>query len=74
VLKSEKNIYGKKQAGCVWNSFFLDKLMSIGFTPSLIDDCVSSMMTSSSWSSWTMVSSLATMTQSFKMPSAISKM
>jgi len=40
VLKLEKNIYGQKQAGRIWNSFLMDKLMSIGFTPSLIDDCV----------------------------------
>ena len=40
MLKLEKNIYGQKQAGCVWNSFLVDKLMSIRFTPSLIDDCV----------------------------------
>ncbi len=40
VLKLEKNIYGQKQAGCVWNSFLVEKLLSIGFTPSLIDDCV----------------------------------
>jgi hypothetical protein len=40
VLKLEKNIYGQKQAGRVWNSFLVDKLMSIGFTMSLIDDCV----------------------------------
>ncbi len=40
VLKLEKNIYGQKQAGRVWNSFLVNKLMSIGFTPSLIDDCV----------------------------------
>jgi hypothetical protein len=40
VLKLEKNIYGQKQAGCVWNSFLVDKLLSIGFTTSLIDDCV----------------------------------
>jgi hypothetical protein len=40
VLKLEKNIYGQKQTGCVWNFFLMDKLMSIGFTPSLIDDCV----------------------------------
>jgi hypothetical protein len=40
VLKLEKNICGQKQAGHVWNSFLMDKLMSIGFTPSLIDDCV----------------------------------
>jgi hypothetical protein len=40
VLKLEKNIYGQKQASCVWNSFLVDKLLYIGFTPSLIDDCV----------------------------------
>jgi hypothetical protein len=40
VLMLEKNIYGQKQTGCVCNSFLVDKLMSIGFTPSLIDDCV----------------------------------
>jgi hypothetical protein len=40
VLKLEKNIYGQKQAGRVWNSFLVDKLMSIGFTASLIDGCV----------------------------------
>jgi hypothetical protein len=40
VLKLEKNIYGQKQAGCVWNSFLVDKLMSIVFTTSLIDDCI----------------------------------
>ncbi len=40
VLKLEKNIYGQNQAGRVWNSFLMDKLMSIGFTPSLIDDCI----------------------------------
>ena len=40
VLKLEKNIYGQKQAGRVRNSFLVDKLMSLGFAPSLIDDCV----------------------------------
>jgi hypothetical protein len=40
VLKLEKNIYGQKQAGRVWNLFLVDKLTSIGFTTSLIDDCV----------------------------------
>ena len=35
VLKLEKNIYGQKQASRVWNSFLVDKLMSLGFTPSL---------------------------------------
>jgi hypothetical protein len=40
VLKLEKNIYSQKQAGRIWNSFLVDKLMSLGFTPSLIDNCV----------------------------------
>jgi hypothetical protein len=35
MLKLEKNIYGQKQAGRVWNSFLVDKLMSLGYTPSL---------------------------------------
>jgi hypothetical protein len=34
VLKLETNIYGQKQAGRIWNSFLVDKLMSLGFTPS----------------------------------------
>jgi hypothetical protein len=40
VLKLEKNIYGKKEAGHLWNLFLVDKLMSIGFTPLLINGCV----------------------------------
>jgi hypothetical protein len=40
VFKLEKNIYAQKQAGWVWNLFLVDKLMPIGFRPSLIDDCV----------------------------------
>jgi hypothetical protein len=40
VLKLLKNIYGQKQAGCVWNSYLVEKLSSINFKPSLIDDCV----------------------------------
>jgi hypothetical protein len=40
VLKLLKNIYGQKQAGRVWNSYLVEKLASIGFHPSLIDDCV----------------------------------
>jgi hypothetical protein len=35
-LKLEKNVYSQKQAGYMWNSF----LVGIGFTTSLIDDCV----------------------------------
>jgi hypothetical protein len=40
VLKLEKNIYGQKEAGRMWNSFLVDKLTSIRFTTSLIDDCI----------------------------------
>ncbi len=40
VLKLLKNIYGQKQAGRVWNSYLVEKLASIDFHPSLIDDCV----------------------------------
>jgi hypothetical protein len=40
VLKLLKNIYGQKQAGRVWNSFLVGKLTSLGYTSSLIDDCV----------------------------------
>jgi hypothetical protein len=40
LLKLEKSIYGQKQAGHAWNSFLVYKLRSIGFTMSLIDDCV----------------------------------
>ncbi len=40
VLKLNKNIYGQKQAGRVWNSFLVDKLTSLGYTSLLIDDCV----------------------------------
>ena len=29
VLKMEKNMYGQKQAGRIWNSFLMNKLMSI---------------------------------------------
>lgn len=40
VLKLLRNIYGQKQAGRVWNTYLVDKLLSIGFKQSLIDDCV----------------------------------
>jgi hypothetical protein len=40
VLKLLKNIYGQKQAGRVWNKYLVDKLTSINFRQSLIDDCV----------------------------------
>ncbi len=40
VLKLLTNIYGQKQAGCVWNSYLVTKLQEINFKQSLIDDCV----------------------------------
>ncbi len=40
ILKLLKNIYGQKQAGCVWNKFLLERLSSLGYKASLIDDCV----------------------------------
>jgi len=40
VLKLLKNIYGQKQAGRVWNEFLLNKLTSLGYKASMIDDCV----------------------------------
>jgi hypothetical protein len=40
VLKLLKNIYGQKQAGRVWNEYLVDKLTSLGYKASLIDDCI----------------------------------
>ena len=40
VLKLLRNLYGQKQAGRVWNEYLVSKLRSIGFTQSLIDECV----------------------------------
>ena len=40
VLKLLANIYGQKQGGRVWNAFLVEKLREIGFTPSLVDDCM----------------------------------
>ena len=40
VLKLLQNIYGQKQAGWVWNHHLTAKLLEIGFTQSLIDNCV----------------------------------
>ena len=37
---SLRNLYGQKQAGRVWNEYLIEKLRSIGFTQSLIDECV----------------------------------
>jgi hypothetical protein len=40
VLKLLNKNYGQKQAGRVWNSFLMDKLTSLGYTASLINDFV----------------------------------
>jgi len=40
VLKLLANIYGQKQAGCVWNSYLVTKLREINFKQSLIDNCI----------------------------------
>ncbi len=40
VLKLLKKIYGQKQAGHVWNAYLVDKLSSIGFKASLINDII----------------------------------
>jgi hypothetical protein len=40
-IASEKNIYGQKQGGRVWNLYLIDKLVNeIGFTQSRHDECV----------------------------------
>ena len=40
VLKLKKNLFGQKQAGRVWNQHLVDKLQSIGFRSSDIDECL----------------------------------
>ena len=40
VLMQLSNLYGQKQAGCVWNSFPVEKLLSLGFQQSLINECI----------------------------------
>jgi hypothetical protein len=40
ILMLLANIYRKKQAGHVWNSYLVTKLREINFKQSLIDDCV----------------------------------
>ena len=40
VLKLLANLYGQKQAGCVWNQYMVKKLHEIGFIQSLVDECV----------------------------------
>lgn len=41
VLKLNRNVYGQKQAGRVWNKYLVDKLVNeIGFKQSEVDECV----------------------------------
>ena len=40
VLLLLSNLYGQKQAGRVWNSYMFEKLLSIGFQQSQINECV----------------------------------
>jgi hypothetical protein len=40
VLKLLANIYEQKQAGRIWNSYFVTKLREINFKQSLIDNCI----------------------------------
>jgi hypothetical protein len=40
VLKLLPNIYGRKQAGCMWNNYLITKLQEINFKQSLINHCV----------------------------------
>jgi len=40
VLKLQKNLYGQKQAGRVWNHHLVDGLTKLGFKQSEADDCV----------------------------------
>ena len=40
VLRCNRNIYGQRQAGRVWNKFLIEKLKKIGFRQSAIDSCV----------------------------------
>jgi hypothetical protein len=40
VLKLLRNMYGQKQAGQVWNEYLVEKLISLGYKASMIEDCV----------------------------------
>ena len=40
TLKLKKNLYGKKQAGRVWNQFLVQKLELVGFKQSKHDPCI----------------------------------
>ena len=41
LLKIQRNIYGQKQAGRVWNKYLVDKLTKeLGFKQSAVDECL----------------------------------
>jgi len=41
ALRVNKNIYGQKQVGRVWNQYLIDKLINVvGFKQSTYDECV----------------------------------
>jgi Reverse transcriptase (RNA-dependent DNA polymerase) len=40
VLKLLQNLYGQKQAGCIWNKHLHKHLVELGWTQSKIDDCL----------------------------------
>jgi hypothetical protein len=40
VLKLLKNLYGQKQAGCVWYNHLVNGLLELGFVRSTTDECV----------------------------------
>jgi Reverse transcriptase (RNA-dependent DNA polymerase) len=40
ALKVEKNLYGQKQTGRVWNLHLVRKLIKIGFQQSQVDECL----------------------------------
>ena len=40
ILKLLANLYKQKQVGCMWNQHLVDKLLSVGFKQSQIDECV----------------------------------
>ena len=40
VLRLEKNLYGQKQVGRMWNKHLTKKLREIGFVQSQVDECM----------------------------------
>ena len=40
ALKLIHNVYGQKQAGCVWNKYMDQGMCKISFTPSMFDPCL----------------------------------